>query len=160
MSKKTLEDKAVETIEKVEAAVENADTSALEGKAVALLDKAEIGLANLTKALAEIGEKYGSDVVDAGLNIARITAGQSILYGIFCLVIAIICGRIVKKWVNIMTEERYKNNPPDRYILGTIFAGFGLATSGIAAVVLLIDIWGWVGLVEPKLWIAHKIIGW
>lgn len=138
----------------------------LEQKTVELLDKAEKGVALLTDKLAEIGQQYGPQVVDAGLAVARIEAAQGLVLGVPLVCVAIAAARYAPSQFALSSEitkakdERYgRDEEVSTFIRGVVSTGVG-GVCGVWGLILTLDLWRWVGVLEPKLWIAHKILGW
>ena len=107
--------------------------------------------------------------MNAGLEVARFTAAQQVVYGV---VTAVIGGAGIAYGLHFIPEGirvgRVWSRPETSYrepdgswqvVTGTFGLGIGTAAS-IFSAFHIIDVWAWVGIFEPKLWIAHKILGW
>lgn len=140
----------------------------VEEKAVELMDKAADAIEAFAGKLEALGVEYGPDVVDAALGVARVSAASEIVTGF----VLTACGAVGLRfgWPlasnGIKLARRYMK--PDYPVNGP--DGFALAAVGsvgcvISCIVLmiglleLIDVWPWVGIFEPKLWIAKQVLG-
>lgn len=131
----------------------------VEDKAIELMDKAADGVEALTVKLAEIGAQYGPEVVDAGLAVARLTAGAELFWGLWLLVLGLVSLYILKRGYKECKDyegEVWDSPMPFLVIIPT----FVSASTIFPALFRFANIWNWVGVVEPKLWIAHRILGW
>ena len=139
----------------------------LEDKAIEVIDKAMDGMDQLTVMLAEVAEEYGPEVVDVGLNVARISAAASLVSAAFGLTLLFLLFR-----VGIPLNKKYRSSLPERdrndvefwgpTMVSWLVAGmvvFGISFGGFKAGKFF-DLWNWVGVIEPKLWIAHEILKW
>ena len=136
--------------------------SDVEAKAVELMDKAANGVEALSAKLATIAEQYGPEVVDAGLAVARITAVRELVFAfIGWVTVAVFIGVCFLVWKKTESwkQDDVRGVARCSTIIGAIagttlvsFFGFGAPR--------FFDVWTWVGVFEPKLWIAHRILGW
>lgn len=139
----------------------------LEEKTVEVIDKAMDGMDQLTIMLAEVAEQYGPEVVDAGLAVARISAGAALVHAAIGLALIYALFRLgipLTLKFRAMLPEHDQNDFEFIFPIGfswgivgggtmiAAFAGFGAEG--------FFNLWNWVGLVEPKLWIAHRVLGW
>lgn len=129
--------------------------SKIEDKAVDIMDKAMVGAERLTEKLAELAAQYGPDVVNAAIEVARITALRPIIGGAVCAVVSYVLLRFSIKAFQTAKADDW-DNPV--YIVGCGFSGIISSGFGTAAAIYLFDVWNWVGVFEPKLWIAHRIL--
>lgn len=141
--------------------------SELETSAAKAIGKLSDAADQLAAKMVELAQQYGPDVIDAGLAVARIEAAQGIVKGVVLLavsaVFSFICYKLTKIGFNLMRIYKLpetSHGAPDGMWQITIggCAGIVAAIIGIASVVVLIDIWNWVGIFEPKLWIAHRLL--
>ena len=139
----------------------------LEEKAVEIIDKTLDNMDKLTVMLAEVAEKYGPEVVDAGLTVVRVSAGSTLIHAAIgtALIVA-----LFKFGIPLTFKYRASLPESDRdnteFFMPTflcwVIAGvgvFGISLGGFGTLKLF-NLWTWVALVEPKLWIAHRVLGW
>jgi len=139
----------------------------LEEKAVEVIDKAMDGMDQLTAMLAEVAEKYGPEVVDAGLNVARISAASILIHATVGLILLFALFR-----VGIPLTLKFRATIPDRdkndiefwgpTLMVWLFIGGLISSVGLGAfgALKIFNLWNWVGIIEPKLWIAHRVLNW
>lgn len=129
--------------------------SKIEDKAVDIMDKAMVGAEKLSEKLAQLAEQYGPDVVDAGLAVARVTAAQKLLYGLIAVI-----GSTAFFWIARYLVRKVRDENWDEFFgIGGIFISGALGLFfAIGGLIDLLSIWNWVGVFEPKLWIAHRIL--
>lgn len=127
------------------------------------LDKAGDVFTSVSNVLNNAVTEYGPDVVNAVLWVIRIDNLQSLVIGLLFLIIYVIILRFL--WINVIKKEYLRC---DREIInmdtGTIFVP-GLVgviitfmVFGLTSVPKVFDAWTYVGIVEPKLWIAKQVI--
>lgn len=157
---------------------EEGEMSKLEDKAVEVIDKSMIGVERLTEKMAELAAQYGPDVVDAGMQVVRLNAIQSqlvnVVFGVPATIAAIVYIRkAIKLWQQSHAWDAcyfgsLHNRKETSSIMGyddpegaawaaSIVGGISSVIS-IASIYCFLNIWNWVGIVEPKLWIAHRIL--
>jgi hypothetical protein len=135
--------------------------SKLEDKTVEIMDKAMIGAEKLTEKMAELAVQYGPDVVNAGLEVARFTAIGNLIGGLGW---AVFTGVLVKtglhwaKKAKQWNDEEGDNPVVFAYGMGAGCAVIGAIPAGLSALWPIFTVWNWVGIFEPKLWIAHRIL--
>jgi len=125
--------------------------SNLEDKAVDLLDKLET-----------LAEKYTPETIDAALAAVSVSGIGDILFGVFGLVGIAVASKPIRKLINYM-HQKDKDEPYELWDLGLCptWATYSLVTLplSIAAICNLLDIWNWVAIFQPKLALAHQIMG-
>lgn len=121
----------------------------LEDSAAKALDKITAGADVLTAKLGELATQYGPDVVDAALMVARVEAGQFLIFGVVALVISAVFFPIAR---------RAQKSDPSWNTPKACFFWILTLTPLAASAKHLLDVWNWVGLFEPKLWIARRLL--
>lgn len=178
MQNDTIEGQAIELADSAQESLgtltETATRSAvtLEDKAVELIDGAQQGLGALSEKLQELAIQYGPDVVDAALNVARITAAKPLVIGLGLLVLAatvlLISRHLFLTGTSDVAADKKDGahrGPYDVYN-GEYRRDTGLIGFVLGALLLIpvtatwFNIWNWVGLFAPELWIAHRVLGW
>lgn len=129
-------------------------TDKLEAKALEMVDQ-------LSAKLSALAVQYGPDVVDAGLAVARLDAAQSLLWTAAMIVVVLSIRHIARslhaeiKTHNDAGDTKEAKRSKDAWVIALCIQ-FPLS---IWVVVRLLNIWTWTGLVDPKLYIAARILG-
>lgn len=123
-----------------------------------VFDKLQAGVEVITSKLTTLGEKYGPEVIDAGLWVVRINGVQTLAFAaagvISAIVLLALFGRRVWRWgVNAWVDSE-----------GLVIIPLGIFYVSCAMVIIgntltLLNIWHWVAIFEPKLWIAKRLLG-
>jgi H+/Cl- antiporter ClcA len=134
-------------------------SDALENKAVEILGDSQEAIKAFADKLGNLAEQYSPEVVDAALAMARIDAIQTLVPGVVCGAIGYALYRVLKKAWPWIGEELRKHGPDPSAMVTLIFGGGGVGALILAAVLQLANVWAWVGIFEPKLWVAKRILG-
>ena len=108
--------------------------------------------------LEGLAVEYGPEVADVTLAAARIDALSYIIPGIFIFAAWCIWLRIGLGWARSYAGD-------DDEARCAMYGGYGVVSVILFIVVAMtgslkwLSPWPWVGLIEPKLWIAHKVLG-
>ncbi len=124
------------------------DTNAIQNKVLGMLDSIQNGAV----VIGQETVKYAPDIVNATLNVIRINQAQELVFGI-CGLIAVISlhKKIADCFRRIKEEGR-----PELFIIG-----YGLScvyVVGLVNMARLINVWNWMGIFQPKLYLAHELI--
>lgn len=104
-----------------------------------------------------IAHQYAPKVVGAALSAARIDAISSLVSGVVCAGIFLACIFFGLKFLRGLRASTW--NTEGIWIVGLgVTLLIGIAT-GIGALGNLLDIWNYVALVHPELWIAQRAMG-
>lgn len=112
------------------------------------------------KAVGTLGEKYGPEVIDSALWVVRINGINNILSNVLGVVLA--AGTVWVCWHYGLKEWRAhddKENTNPAIIMST---SFGILFGSIIFIICassVLNIWHWVAIFEPRLWIARKLLG-
>lgn len=130
-------------------------TPNLEDRAIEVIDKALDGIDKLSNMLSEVAVQYGPDVVDAALTVVRISGAGELIIGFVVLISAIIyfC-KLKSLWGWAIKKD------DEAHCLIPIFGTVGAVITAIVGLIILINPWYWVAVIEPKLWVAHQILKW
>ncbi|MCE9567940.1 MAG: hypothetical protein K8U57_38560, partial [Planctomycetes bacterium] len=139
----------VMTKEVVEAAKEIAP--GVEGKLVEMLDALQHGAVKVGEQVV----KYSPDVADAALWVVRIDGIQSVVLALACIPIAVLCTRWARKFYAYLKEDHALDEPQ---VLGLAALWCAAGISSLSSAITLLDVWTWIAIIEPKLWLAKKII--
>lgn len=121
-------------------------TEPVEQKLVSMLDALQSGVVEIGGKLV----KYTPDVVDAGLAVVRIDCASNLIYSALFVFAVAACWCALIKWCKEIDVETNSQ--------ANIIRAFLLVPLAIVAIRLMLDVWWWVGMFEPKLYIAHKIM--
>jgi hypothetical protein len=107
------------------------------------------------EALEKLTIQYAPDVVNASLLVVQLNAIGQILVAFVLLL-----GTILFWWKLAPTlwkwAEGFDKDMPG--IFGLLGGGFGSIVTIPLSFIILFDIWTWVAIFEPKLYIAYKIL--
>ena len=124
----------------------------LEQKAVELLDK-----------LDSLATQYTPDVINAASSAVSITAMGNILTGFFGLGCIWLVWWITKNFATYARRKAEDEGWMSDWDIGWfLILGIGGVTStvfALASIPNLFNIWNWVAIVNPKLALAHRILG-
>lgn len=128
-----------------------------------MLDKAANMAEQIAGKMAALAEKYGPDVVNAGLAVIRIDGAQSLVVGFVLLgVVVTICVLGYKHAKRGHVKRAEKVIDMDTFGFGYIFP---VTAGGVLAFFMalgcadrLFSIWNWVQVFYPELYIAKRII--
>lgn len=144
-------------------------TDEVEGKALAVANKALDGVSSMMEAagtitgkLTELAESHGQLVVDVALNVARVSAAQGVVTTFFQLLFS---------WIMLYIFNALRQNcrkaeaehtgrgrfDPDGYHMGMALS-LGLTFIGLVVSLSYFNLWDFVGIVYPELWIAQSIL--
>lgn len=119
----------------------------LEQKVIDLIDKSlETG--------GKLVDTHGQDAVDLALTVARIDAAGVIIQGAFFIAVGVLAALLTKHIIKKITAGEWE----ELVAIVTFPIGMGAVASLIGGAIDFINIWAWVGIFEPKLWLAHKAI--
>lgn len=110
----------------------------------------------LSTKLTEVAKEYGPDLIDTALMVIRLDGGSEIFYGFLLLTISFLVIKFValpayKKCIE--TDWECVPSIPITII------GFAVAILlAIPGMIQAFSFWSWVALIEPKYYVAHKIV--
>lgn len=125
----------------------------IEGKLVEMLDALQNGAVKVGEQVV----KYSPDVADAALWVVRIDGAQKLVLGIVALIALYPCVRWTLRlfgWAKKAVKTSYDGIAYAVPILGAI----GTVMVAGAAATPLLNVWNWIAVIEPKLWLAKQII--
>lgn len=127
--------------------------SELEAKAVDLLDKLEA-----------LATEYTPEIIDTSVSIVQISAWGDIFYCIMSMVMGVGILFGAKYWYKFFMQK-YKDSKSytSDYDMLAQAGGFILVLIGSVCTIVgftsLMDIWLWVGVFNPELALAYKLLG-
>lgn len=113
------------------------------------------------KQIGSLGEKYGPEVIDAGLAAVRITGLAPLIVGAVCLVVALtLFAWAPRSWAaGKKSGQKLSDDAFPAALVGGVMAYFFAGCFAIAAADRLLVLWNWVAVFEPKLWVAKRLLG-
>lgn len=143
---------AKETTKEVVKAVKDS-TPDISAKVVEILDQLQTGVVMVGNKAIE----YSPDVADAMLWVVRIDGLQQLLLGLACGVLSIFTFKYLKRlWV--WGIDAQKNDSSEPYIFIPCFGSGPFLVLWGHTYNSLFDIWNWVQVFEPKLYLAKQVI--
>lgn len=121
------------------------------------IDKLMSGAETVVSKVTALGEKYGPEVVDAGLTVVRLNGLKDLIVGLVFLTCA--ASLVVLARYLFRRSGREKGDARDGCIavgcVVSVVAAFGIG----GAAERLLDIWTYTAIIEPKLWVAKRLLG-
>ena len=124
-------------------------SDAIETKVLSMLDALQNGAVELGGQIV----KYTPDVVNAVLDVTVIAGSQNIVTGLFWLILAIVTARICFKTDWGKTYDDITCDQVKKLLFGAV-----AIVSSLVTTYYLLDVWNYVAIISPKLYIAHQII--
>jgi hypothetical protein len=128
------------------------------------VDVASKGLDLADKWASQLGDalhKYGPDAAQLALAIGRVGAIQTVGSGLICAAIAVAAAKAVVKFVTIGRGIK----DPDKefgYVMTLAVGGAVIGIAGfacaISAIVYLTNLYAWVGMFNPAIYLAAKAL--
>ncbi len=113
----------------------------LESKAVELLTKFD-----------DLATQYAPDVIDAALNVVVINGLSSIITSLSLFFAVWLLYKFLKVKIDGIEDEVGK-------FIGIVFFWLLLFSMSSAAFARITEIWNWIAIFDPKLALAHKLLG-
>lgn len=112
--------------------------------------------------IEEILEEYGPDAVELTEQVGRVGAIDDLVPGLVALIIAIFS---VISFAWVAKRAKRADEEEDASIVGPcVFAGMIAFVASLVSLIVtfgeLVDVWAWVGLAHPEVWLASKMLGW
>ncbi len=129
----------------------------VQDKTVELMDRAADALEAFAIKLGALSTEYGPEVVDAGLCVALIDALSIVGSTVVILLAGIVLALNTKRsmaWSKRVEPEWDSPAAAWGHIVGV--CSIILLSIGV---IRLFNPWPWVGIIEPQLWIAKRILG-
>jgi len=116
----------------------------LEEKLVELIEEAEVLATQLTPQAIELGK-----------SIAVIEGIDNLVCGVAFASASFICFKVVKAFIKRGEEN---HSAQEECAIGAIASGFVGVITAIPALYQLFNVWNYVAIINPVLYIAHKVI--
>lgn len=131
------------------------------------MDKTEKAIESFTSMLEKFVVKYGADTTDTVIEAARISAINNIVGGFVDLLWGCAFAAVVFyfAWPKMIAAHKKEDNwdalvpaPVGWGVLVglCLLLGFIGLSSGAGEI---INVWNWTGIFEPKIFLAHKVLG-
>lgn len=135
-------------------------SDALENKAVEILDASQKAMGAFADKLGELAKQYGPEVAEAALQMARIDAINTLVPGLITAPIGFFAYRKIMAHVaatKAKNPENFDIFDCEIFILAPLSIVIFIAS--LISIESLVNVWAWVGIFEPKLWLAKRILG-
>jgi len=111
----------------------------------------------LAAKLAEVAAQVGPQVQDLALTSVRVSGAASLMEGLaFALVLLALFRYGWTRALRAHAEQDYADIDGSMAVAACVVATVGL---GICVIGLLGDLWNWVAVFRPELYVAHKLLG-
>lgn len=139
------------TNEVTNAAIKAVSSDAVQNKLVSMLDALQQGAFTVGNAVI----KYSPDVANTMLDVIRINGIQTLIYNTLLLTGSLGLFYYIKKSWSKSWFDEYAG-PTAAGVLGCIF--IIISNAMFINSTGLFNIWNWIEVFQPKLWIAHEVI--
>lgn len=131
----------------------------MEEKTVEILEKWSDNLEKVGQKLSDLAVSHGDEAVDLILTVARVDAASVLIYGLLFTAVSIVWGYVsFGRYFRWAMKEAERCADPGPWLLW-VFTGVGpTAVSTIIGASGILNIWAWAGVIEPKLWVAKKLL--
>lgn len=143
----------------------------LDAAAAKALDRLTDGADAVIAKLGTLADKYGPEVVNSALWVVRVDGISNVASNLVGAAIGGSVAYVAFRWVrgHIAAQKAAHREThrgfdltldadPGVCIFGSV-AGVAGATAVVVCTVKFLDIWNWVAIFEPKLWVAKKLLG-
>jgi hypothetical protein len=127
------------------------------------MDKLGEKLVEIMAKLEGLAATHGSAAVDLALNVARVSAAADIAIGIGFALSVFACARLCaflsakhQVWQAAPDRREWDDSP---WLFFLVFAAIGGGALAIVSAIYLFNLWNWVGLIYPELYLAHRLVG-
>lgn len=100
--------------------------------------------------------KHGQDAIDLGLATVRVTGIASLFEGLVALIIGV-AFLVAFRWCLKYWDRKYSDYEPMQYF-GGLGAFIGMVTSACIALSIFFNVWNYVAIIKPEIWLAKKTI--
>lgn len=136
----------------IEAVKQVTTSDAVQAKVINMLDALQTGAVHIGEQVV----KYSPDVADAVLWVIRIDGLQTILSGLVMLILSFFCIGWAKKLIT--WAHKYSEESSGVSYTGAILGCGILIIPVFIAYDALTNIWNYVSVFEPKLYLAKRIV--
>ena len=140
-------------------------TDTLDAVAAKAIDKLSAGADAVVAKLTALSDKYGPQVVDSALWAIRANGIRDLIFGLgfagAAVVLCLIAKPMLKSGSAAMASKDALLSMSDgsaRVVISALmFVGAGICA--ISAFSAIADIWTYIAIFEPQLWVAKKLLG-
>lgn len=100
--------------------------------------------------------KHGQDAIDLGLATVQVTGVAALFEGLVAIIIGVAFFSAFR-WCFNRCNAKYKDYEPIQYF-GAFGAGVGFIISAGVTLSIFFNIWNYVAIVKPEIWLAKKTI--
>lgn len=112
--------------------------------------------AKLFTGMESLVVKHGQDAVDLGLATIQITGIANLFEGLIALIIGVVF-LAAFRWCFKYCNSKYDDYEPMQYF-AAFGAGIGVVVSAGIALGIFFNVWNYVAIVKPEIWLAKKTI--
>ncbi len=124
--------------------------------ALKVIDKLEGHITDLSAKFVEIGEKYGPDVINLGLDVVRLSGAAPLFLGVLAVIALPLLAWSCRHWIRKFSAAEYREQ--DVYLWGIIPSIIGIFVASVASLVTLLNFWNWVAVFYPVAFLARKMM--
>lgn len=123
------------------------------------MTKTDQAIADILTRFEELADVHGSEALKLAMKAAQIEAIQTIVTGGLLLVLAVIFGLLThiasKKCLRMEEQDDFEEHT---VWIPRVLGGFAVLIALSVAIGKLASVKTWVGLSDPKLYLAHRIL--
>lgn len=128
------------------------------------LDKIGNVIERVADALSAAATEHGPEAVAVALSAVRVHAASSLVYGALAAIIAVAGIRYMPKAIATYKAKRnderaYQRDEEVPWIFAIGGLGVAITFCAIVTVATLADIWTYAAIIDPRLYIARKALG-
>lgn len=120
------------------------------------MSKIDEKLGEVIDKLTKLAETHGGQAIEMAVAVARIEAIQTVVFGLIALASSIALWFFFVRKLRAANAERWAEPFPNG--VPCLVSGALLIVAVLAAAVHLPNGWAWVGMFEPKLYLAKQIM--
>lgn len=110
--------------------------------------------------LVNVAEKLVDPSIDIIITATRVDGLASVFSGVTWLVLMLVLVKLARSsWVKCVESKDTLSNVTDLWGFVAFLSCFGALMSLVFVMGYLLDLWTWVAIFYPELYIAHTLIG-
>jgi len=112
----------------------------------------------LFSAASSVVSQYGEDAVNLALWVVRVNALSELMYGVGALITAVISWKIFV-WAKVGVMQEDNSCEAEFGFMASCIASFiGILVSGLVVFLTFLNIWLYIAVVKPELYLAKQAI--
>lgn len=125
-----------------------------------MTDKMIEAIEHVSAKIALLADKYGPEIIETGLSVVRLTGLNKLILSVGGALVGGVVAYVAYHWVRkeCAGKDDFFDTNPIVVFFGGIAAFFGAVAASVN-IFKVLDIWNWVAIFEPKLYIARKLLG-